>query len=321
MDTIEHFQGRPAGNAPPSAAPTPPAMQSGESLAPALLPPRPAETARGPWAEIARRWAQLGPPLRPAAEDVAFYADVVSGWPVGGGPPRGLILGATPELYRLPWPDGSPVLAVDHTPAMIRTAWPGPDGSAVCGDWTALPLAASSRDIVLCDGGLLQLPYPHGVRACAAALARVIAPGGRFAVRLFVPPAERESPEGVLCDLVDGRIANLNVLKLRLWMALHDDVAEGVQLARVWHVLREAFPDFARLAAHLGWPLEHLLAIDAYRDCPARYHLMSQADLRRLFCEADNAFAVESVGIPGYALGERCPTIVLRRTEQSPAGG
>ena len=49
----------------------------------------------GHWSEIARRWAQVGPPLRPSAEDVAFYAGVVR----QVKSPRALILGVTLCAY------------------------------------------------------------------------------------------------------------------------------------------------------------------------------------------------------------------------------
>jgi SAM-dependent methyltransferase len=283
--------------------------------------------ARAHWAQIARRWAQLGPPLRPAPQDVTFYAAAVAEWAgerreKGGRlpAPRALILGVTPELCRLPWPAGSNVLAVDHTPEMIHAVWPGPGTTAVastvaCGDWTTLPLADASRDVVMCDGGLLLLPYPDAHRALARELARVVAPGGRCVMRLFVPPAERATTDAVFRDLLAGRIANLNLLKVRLWMALHDNPADGVPLRRVWAAIHDAAPDLTALAARLGWPAEHLLAINAYRDSPACYHLVGPAEVRRIFCGVGGSFTFANALVPHYELGDWCPTVVLRRTD------
>jgi len=69
----------------------------------------------GHWAEIARRWAEVGPPLRPSAEDLAFYRRA-GRLTRERGAPRVLLLGVTPELYRLPWPDGTDLLARSHRP-------------------------------------------------------------------------------------------------------------------------------------------------------------------------------------------------------------
>jgi SAM-dependent methyltransferase len=295
------------------------------------------DAARAHWAEIARRWAQLGPPLRPAPQDVAFYAATVEDWmreqageaerPHASSGPRMLVLGVTPELCRLPSspPPGAHVLAIDHAPAMIHAVWPGQAASrshpaVVCGDWAALPLPDASRDVVFCDGGLLLLPYPDGLRAVARALARVVAPGGRCAFRLFIPPppAERETVDAVFRDLFAGRIANLNLLKVRLWMALHADPAEGLPLRRVWDVIHDAAPDFHDLAARLDWPVEHLLAINAYRDSSACYHLLTVDEVCRIFCgDSGGPFARTNVCVPNYELGASCPTVVLRRNDDT----
>ena len=276
--------------------------------APAAIPP-PAPLVSH-WPDLARRWAELGPPLRPSPEDIGLFADVVARWQ---GPVRGLILGVTPELYRLPWPRGSHLLAVDRTRGMIDAVWPGPPGTVVQADWRALPLASSSRDVVLCDGGLVQLPYPAGVAALARGLRRIMSPGGVCAIRLFVPPAKPESPDDVLRDLLAGRVANLNVLKLRLAMAMYERSRGGIRLDRIWEVVHRVAPDPERLAARIGWNPGALRGIDVYRDCAARYHFPGIDAVRREFRAA--GFDCENVRVPQYVLGERCPTATFRRAK------
>jgi SAM-dependent methyltransferase len=265
------------------------------------------------WETVARHWRQLGPPLRPSAQDVAFYTDAIQRWSGSGGAPRALILGVTPELYQLPWPAGADVLATDQTQDMIDAVWPGPRGAVIRADWKALPLGDSSRDVVLCDGGLQLLAYPHGLEELATSLRRVIAPGGIFVVRLFVPPTVRETPEAVLADLLAGRVASTNHLKLRLGMALHEDARRGVGLRQVWDALHCVAPDLQHLAARLGWPPEHLLAINTYRDRQTRYHFPDLPELCECFCMTNGGFALERTYCPTYELGERCPTVVFRR--------
>jgi SAM-dependent methyltransferase len=265
------------------------------------------------WLEIARHWHQVGPPLRPSVQDIGICTAAVQRWAATHGAPRALILGVTPELYHLPWPAGTQLSAVDHTPSMIEAVWPGPRSAVLCANWTELPLDTASRDLVLCDGGLHLLSHPHAHQQLVRALRRIIAPGGLCIFRLFVPPVQREMPEAVLRDLLAGGIANLNILKLRLGMALQETSEGGVQLAQVWDALRQAAPDFSELAARLGWSLDHLLAIDTYRDCSSRYHFLGIADVDRLFTEQPGAFTFVSLKVPQYELGNRCPTIVFRR--------
>src|SRR5580698_11337179 len=116
-------------------------------------------SAGGHWLATSRRWNQIGPPLRPSPEDIGFYAAHIDRWVLGNGSPRALILGVTPELYRLSWPCGTNLLAVDRTRGMIDAVWPGPRSAVLCADWTAMFLPARSRDIALCDAGLILVSF------------------------------------------------------------------------------------------------------------------------------------------------------------------
>jgi SAM-dependent methyltransferase len=269
--------------------------------------------ASGHWPQIARQWSQVGPPLRPSARDLVFCAETIGRWARENGAPRALILGVTAEFCRLPWPRGTDLLAVDHTQAMIDYVWPGSRESALCADWITMPLKASSRDIVLCDGGFHTLPFPQGQRDLIQKLQQVVAPGGLCICRFYMVPERRASVDSVLTDLLAGKIPNLNVLKIRLWMAHWRESAIGVELGKVWEAVHRVAPDFAQLASRIGWSAEHLSAIDTYRDCTIRYYFFGMDDIRRLFCQDPGGFEIETTDVPDYELGEQCPTVVLRR--------
>ncbi len=273
------------------------------------------------WPEIARRWEQVGPPLRPSAQDFTFLNDAIGTWAHENGVPRALILGVTPELYNLQWPNGTDILAVDHTQSMIDSVWPGPRNAAICAEWTTMPLQTASRDIVLCDGGVNLLEYPHKHHQFVRTLHQVTSSDGLCVLRLFVPPKERETSDEVLQDLLDAKIPNLNLLKLRLWMALHEDITQGIQLKQIWNAIHEVAPDFDRLATHIGWPIEHLMAINTYRNCPTRYYFIDLDDVCHLFCESPGGFTLDAVYVPTYELGEQCPTVVFRRIDTTRVRG
>ena len=227
--------------------------------------------------------------------------------------PRALILGVTVEICQLPWPWGTHLMALDRTEAMIHAVWPGERSQAICGDWLAMPLAPASRDVVFCDGGVAMLPYPQGTRRLVASLQQVLVPGGVCALRLYVPPPKRELAEAVLEDLLAGRIANLNVLKLRLGMALEGDAHTGIELGSIWNAIHEVAPDFGALAVRIGWDINHLSAINTYRGSTVRYYFPTAEQVLAVFAERTGAFDLQQVRHPSYALGERCPIIVLRR--------
>jgi SAM-dependent methyltransferase len=268
------------------------------------------------WRGLARTYEHSGPPLRVSPEDVRGYAETVATRAREAEPLRALILGVTPDLCRLPWPAGTDLVAVDRSPAMLALVWPGPRDAARHGEWTALPLPATSRDVALCDGGLHLLDHPAGQRAFARELARVVVPGGLVAMRLFVPPPRRESAGEVLRDLREGRVRDVNVLKLRLGMAMQDDASLGVRVADVWRAFHAAEPDADRLLARCGWTRDQLATLEAYRESPAVYSFVGAEQAARLFVEETGAFRLESLRTPTYPLGERCPSVVLRRTAE-----
>jgi SAM-dependent methyltransferase len=265
------------------------------------------------WPELAKRWALSGPPLRPSAHDVRLYGEAVAGFGGAARAPRVLLLGVTPEIWRMPWPAGTDFLAVDRAPAMIEAVWPGPRDRVRCEDWTALSLADASRDVALCDGGFHLLAHPDAQARLVRSLARVLAGGGLCVLRLFAPPAQAEAPEAVLRDLLSGRVSSVNALKLRLAMALQSDARSGVALARVWDAFHRAVPDPAAAAPAIGWSLAELRSIDAYRDAASSYHFVSVDAVRALFCDDPGGFALDSLRVPDYELGARCPVIAFRR--------
>lgn len=270
----------------------------------------------GQWAKVARNWKLLGPPLRPSPEDVRFSKEAVDTWH-GQGAPRVLLLGVTPELYGLPWRNGTDFLAVDRTMEAIEAVWPGPRQAVRCEDWLEMKLPAASRDIVLCDGGINLLAYPEEQRHLASILKGVLAERGLCILRLFVRPAERETRDAVLADLMGGRIPNMNVLKLRLWTALQETPSQGVDLDSVWRTVQGAARNLEDLASRVGWPLEETLTINAYRGSTTRYWLGTVDEVAEIFCHEVRGFELAGTHVPSYEGGQQCPTVVLRRTSRA----
>ena len=259
------------------------------------------------WSRIARHWALLGSPLRPSEPDLAAYRRGVAEFEQ----PEAVVLGATLEFAALPWPRGSRVVAIDHNLDIIRAIWPSSGGPAIRADWQALPLASGSQDLALCDGGLSMTPFPNGCECIAANLSTVLRAGGLALIRAYLLPDRPELPEQVLDDLLAGRIPSLNHLKLRLGMALQPNSTDGVRLCRIWDALHEAAPSLPALAARIGWDLDHLEAIDAYRDSPNRYYFSNLKDVRGPFERA--GFRLEWTSIPSYEMGSQCPVLCFRK--------
>jgi SAM-dependent methyltransferase len=225
---------------------------------------------------------------------------------------KALILGVTPELYRLAWPAGSTVQGADRSPEMIEALWPGPANDAVHAEWLDLPFDDGSFDCVACDGGLHLLGYPDGHRGLVQSIARVLKPGGRFVIRLFALPASREMPEQVFHDLSAGIIPNFHVFKLRLVMALQQSSIEGIALDRVFRYLLDAVTNLDRLAAATGWPPQEVSTVYSYRDSADVYHFLTEAESIEALTSG-RVLTYEERRQSRYSLGERCPLLLFRK--------
>lgn len=140
------------------------------------------------------------------------------------------------------------------------------------------------------------------------------APGGIAIIRLYAPARPPEEPSEILEDLPAGKIRDLNALKLRLWVSLQESLSEGVSVGRVWDAIHAVAPDLDELAAGLGWSADHIHVLDVYQDSSTRYWLPTVDEVQRMFCVEPGGFVLESVTVPEYELGNRCPTVVLRRS-------
>lgn len=267
------------------------------------------------WPQNARHWDLVGPPLRPSREDVAIVAALARAWREARpeGALRALILGVTPEIATLDWPDGTTLVGADRSEGMIRLVWPTSGlparASTLVADWRSLPLLDESFDLVAGDGCYSVLAFPDEYRVLTREVRRVLAPGGSFVMRAFVQPRERETVAEVARALWAGEIGNFHVFKWRLAMAVQASTREGVRLADIWDAWREVCADPEALSARLGWSLATIGTIDSYRGAESRYTFSTLEEIRGAM---RGDFAEVACHVPGYELGERCPTLVMR---------
>lgn len=261
------------------------------------------------WGKAARRWHNVGQPLKPTAEDIRALENFVRR--SQAPQPRALLLGVTREIAAMNWPDGTRLLAADRSIDMIESAWDGAnvaDAKVVCGDWIELPIADNSRDIVIGDGSMLVFDYPDGFQRALRSFQRVLVPGGLFSHRFFISPDQREDPDTVFDDLRAGRIGSFHLFKWRLAMSLQPSIEAGVCLGDVWRSWKDAIPDVKKLSEELDWPFETVTSIDVYRDSETRFIYPTLAEVRRAstpyFKEVDRY-------VPEYEGGERFQTILF----------
>src|ERR1700676_5795204 len=140
------------------------------------------------WRSLAGAYPILDSPLRPSPEDLKIIASAAETWRASnaGTPVRALLLGVTPSIATMNWPDGSRMFALDSSAAMVGSVWPGDVPgvrSAACGDWRAIPAPTSSFNLVVGDGSLNCLPFPNVLEAVLEELSRTMTQCGILVLR------------------------------------------------------------------------------------------------------------------------------------------
>src|SRR5262245_61954580 len=196
------------------------------------------------WPAHARQWSKVDRPLRPGPEDVAVGEAEAARWQRErpGARLRALLLGVTPELATLGWPEGTALTAVDRSAEMIGYVWPAarvPAGArALRGNWLRLPVEAGSADLCVGDGCFSALPRPDEYRTVAREIRRAIGAEGTCVMRVFAAPERRERISDVARDLFAGRIGSFHCFKWRLAMSLPAGEGGAVRLADIWDAWR-----------------------------------------------------------------------------------
>src|ERR1700722_1935588 len=87
-------------------------------------PMEPRQTA---WGALARAWDYVGWPFRPSAHEVRSFEAIVQGWQQLHPQARvnALLLGVTPEIASMDWPEGTRLLGADSSPEVTKAIWPG----------------------------------------------------------------------------------------------------------------------------------------------------------------------------------------------------
>jgi SAM-dependent methyltransferase len=263
-------------------------------------------------------------PLRPCPEDVRIIEEMLAAEPEVFGATakkRAWLLGVTPEIATLHWPQAVELLAVERIQAMIDAVWPGDTDNrrAICADWLDVPFPDQSVDLAIGDGCLTAVGFPDQLSRLLASLHRCLRRDGYLMLRLFCRPDAAEMPEAVIAALRSGAIGSFHAFKWRLAMAVQGMAdAPDVAVDEVWRVWHAARIDMRVLAEARGWPPEQVGTIEFYQGSAARYNFMRYDQTIRHLQQA--GFDLVATRIGHYELAERCPHVLLRKRHKDDSG-
>jgi predicted dehydrogenase/SAM-dependent methyltransferase len=257
------------------------------------------------WQSAPKQWKHFGPPLRPCAEDTEVMENQVTQW-MGHSPTDDcnvLLCGVTPEIANMSWPKGTRLWAVEKSKAMIEEVWPANEISgkqAIQAEWTKLPFAPGSFDIVIGDGCFTSLEYPRLQQEFLKSLRNVMQDDGLLIMRFFVQTEEPERPEDIFKELLENKIGSFHAMKWRLAMSLQQTPNDGICVDDIWRTWTEA-------GISAPWPAHTVNTINTYKGSNHRLIFTSLAEVRDLI---SSSFVERACIEPQYELGDRCPILV-----------
>ena len=266
------------------------------------------------WDSFASNFANLGPPLRPAQTEIRLMEEIIVEWAAVHGREKvdALLLGATPEIAAMRWPEKSLLMGVDCSLPMARQVWPGNivgRRNMVCANWLAMPRKPSSCDIVVGDGSINCLNYPQDFRMLGEIVSGLLRDHGLLILRCYLQSRPRERPEAVYADALRGSISSFHAFKLRLLMALQPNAMQGVAVNDVYRHWVNRNIDPNKLPKAPGWRREAIETIQYYRDAPTVYAFPTLAELRSVL---RRYFDEVSLLTASHDLADRCPVFVFR---------
>jgi hypothetical protein len=275
------------------------------ALTVAVSPP-----ASNDWSKSALGLGLARPPWTPCPEDGDLLLEALSPYVRSGGAVALVaLLGVTPALTQLSWPDSASILAVDASPTIVSSQWrahPSVPSAVTCARWQALPLRDNSVAAVAGDGSLNALPY-MAYQDLFREVARVLAPGSAFILRCFVRPNTRNDIEDITREVAKRAFPNSAPFRLRLCMTLCESDGTLV-LGTLLDRFNGLFPDRTKLASMAGWPIDEVDRFDMDRDSKIQLTFPS---LSELAAYAEPLFAIGEVRQGSYNLAELCPTITF----------
>ncbi|TIX51141.1 class I SAM-dependent methyltransferase [Alteraurantiacibacter aquimixticola] len=263
------------------------------------------------WGTEGSLWLSIPQPFVPSPEDLALLRQACAAQLRDGGAPlRVLMLGVTPGLTAIDWPDGSTLDAVDFDPVMIETLWRDREGASChCAPWQDMPFPDDHFDVVIGDCSFNALPAIADYDGVLNEVLRILRPSGTLAVRFFMQPAPRLTLAALMHDAAE-KYAGFRDAAMRLMIPMASSDPDGTSHSRaIPGKVAEQCGDLDSFLAALGQEGEakeralKTFGFDQRLNYPTREQV--RTIFGRFFAEVDIVF-------PDYDCGFLCPMVSAR---------
>ena len=142
------------------------------------------------WDNYAHTWQHVKPPLRPSQQDLEVMLTAIKQQQTIVSPKKSqaVLLGITPEIAEMQWPDNSELLAFERSAGMKQVNWPGDISGkrhAYTGNWLELTVNTNQADIVIGDGSFNCVAFADEFEKVTQEIDRVLNENGVLIMRFF----------------------------------------------------------------------------------------------------------------------------------------
>lgn len=262
------------------------------------------------WDEQAKQWKYITEPLKPSVIDINNLTHwIYKLYENKNQPLTVLLLGVTPEIVNIHWPERTRLFAIDKNMDMLISILPHStpfiQPIALAADWLNLPIKSASFDLVIGDGCYNLLAW-SGYACLTKAIKSLLNHEGVFILRFFLRPEHNESLDIIKEKIINQNFNSFSAFKLKLLMTLQNDVNKGVCLKEVWDCWDKHFKKIVFAYQHkLGWSDDTVNVINNYKNKHVFYTFPTLIEVNNHF---KKYLRENEMFIPSYQLGVHCPT-------------
>ena len=261
------------------------------------------------WSNVAKQFGQTKPPLRPGPWDTELFSSLLRQQHEISPLKHALLLGVTPEIATLKWPDECYLVALERAVSMIDNHWPGDienQRSVHCGDWFDIPGTLSNLDVIIGDGCFSLQEFESGYHQLCRSLCPPLSSQGALIIRCFVNSESDKRLVDLLSDIDCSQCFSMEEVKSLLFSALASRESPHVKVRDIWSLWKQLVYE-KNISIELMAKVAESGSFDYYENSQLRLSIPYVDDVKKLLGEH---FKNVEVFYSDYKLASFCPILL-----------